>query len=73
MKSYIALLSIMVLLSTAMYTATAASFSIFAYDSQSNAPLQDAYVTISQGGTLVDSGITAVSYTHLTLPTIYSV
>lgn len=61
MKAYIALLSIMVLFSTALYPATAASFSIFAYDSQSNAPLQDAYVTISQGGTLVDSGITDAS------------
>lgn len=61
MKSYIALLSIMVLLSTAMYTATAASFSIFAYDSQSNAPLQDAYVTIWQDSNLVDSGITDTS------------
>lgn len=61
MKAYIALLSIMILLSTALYPAAAASFSIFAYDSGSNAPLQDAYVTISQGGTLVDSGLTDAS------------
>ena len=61
MKAYIALLSIMILFSTALYPATAASFSIFAYDSESNAPLQDAYVTISQGGNLIDSGVTDAS------------
>jgi hypothetical protein len=61
MKAYLALLSILIILSTALYPATAASFSIFAYDKESNAPLQDAYVTISQGGSLVDSGITDAS------------
>lgn len=61
MKAYLALLSTLIILSTALYPATAASFSIFAYDKESNAPLQDAYVTISQGGDLVDSGITDAS------------
>ncbi len=61
MKAYLALLSILIILSTALYPATAASFSIFSYDKDSNAPLQDAYVTISQGGSLVDSGITDAS------------
>ena len=31
------------------------------------------YVTVARGRDAIDSGSRAVSYTHLTLPTIYSV
>ncbi len=61
MKAYIALLSMLILASIAFYPASAAKFSIFAYDKDSNAPLQDAYVTIWQDSNLVDSGITDTS------------
>ncbi len=58
MRAYIALLGILILLTVAFHPAAAAKFSIFAYDKDSNAPLQDAYVTIWQDSNLIDSGIT---------------
>ena len=58
MRAYIALLGIFILLTIAFHPAAAAKFSIFAYDKDSNATLQDAYVTIWQDNSLVDSGIT---------------
>lgn len=58
MRAYIALLGIFILLTIAFHPAAAAKFSIFAYDKDSNATLQDAYVTIWQDSSLVDSGIT---------------
>lgn len=58
MRAYIALLGIFILLTIAFHPAAAAKFSIFTYDKDSNATLQDAYVTIWQDGSLVDSGIT---------------
>ena len=58
MRAYIALLGIFILLTIAFHPAAAAKFSIFTYDKDSNATLQDAYVTIWQDNSLVDSGIT---------------
>ena len=58
MRAYIALLGIFILLTIAFHPAAAAKFSIFTSDKDSNATLQDAYVTIWQDNSLVDSGIT---------------
>ena len=46
-----------------------ANTSVIAYNGSSNATVMAANV----GGVVISDGVNAVSYTHLTLPTIYSV
>jgi hypothetical protein len=58
MKVYIALLGLIALLSIAIQPAMATKFSIYVYDTESNTPLQNAFVRVWQGDNLMNCGNT---------------
>jgi len=58
MRAYVVMLNLLVVALIPIQPAIAEKFSIYAYDKESNTLLQNVYIRVWEGSSLLDSGIT---------------